>query len=110
MMSGGLGGIMGSGFGGWGGGGFLGGLSMVFMGIIPLLAVGLVVWVIVEAMRRHDPVAVHPAQTPPASPGHSAMQMPAATGVSPARTLLDERYAKGEIGRDEYLQRRGDLS
>ncbi len=27
-----------------------------------------------------------------------------------ARDLLDERYAKGEIDRDEYLQRKKDLS
>ena len=29
---------------------------------------------------------------------------------APARDLLDERYAKGEIDRDEYLQRKKDLS
>lgn len=28
---------------------------------------------------------------------------------SPARTILEERYAKGEIDRDEYLQKKQDL-
>ncbi|GAA1394150.1 SHOCT domain-containing protein [Catellatospora coxensis] len=28
---------------------------------------------------------------------------------SPARTILDERYARGEIGDEEYRRRKGDL-
>lgn len=31
------------------------------------------------------------------------------TPTSTARGILDERYARGEIARDEYLERRGQL-
>ena len=110
MMFGGWNGMMGGGFGGWSGFGILGGLNMFFMGIIPLLVIGLVVWAIVEATRRHDPVAVPVAQVPPASSGGAPTQTAAAGGASAGRALLYERYAKGEIGRDEYLQRRDDLT
>ncbi|MCJ7795803.1 MAG: hypothetical protein MUQ56_03415 [Thermoleophilia bacterium] len=111
MMGTGFGGMMGSGFGGWGGSGLFGGLSMVFMGLIPLLLIGLVVWAVVESTRRRDdhPAAVHYGQLPGSLQGPLAVQAPAATTVSSARALLDERYAKGDIGRDEYLQRRDDL-
>ena len=30
--------------------------------------------------------------------------------VRTARDILDERYARGEVGRDEYLQRRSDMT
>ena len=109
MMSNGFTGMMSSGFGGWGGNGLLGGMSMIFMGIIPLLVVGLIVWAIVEGTRRRDPVVVHATQAPAVTPSHVAMQTSSATVASPARALLDERYARGEMGRDEYLERRGDL-
>lgn len=111
MMGSGFGGMMGSGFGGWGGSGLFGGLSMVFMGLIPLLLIGLVVWAVLESTRRRDdhPAAMHYSQLPGSPQGLLATQNPATTTVSSARALLDERYAKGEIGRDEYLERRGDL-
>jgi putative membrane protein len=109
MMSGGLGGMMGSGFGGWSGNGLLGGTGMIFMGLISLLVIGLIVWAIVEATQRRDPVALHATQAPAGTPSHGAVQTSSATVASPGRALLDERYAGGEMGRDEYLQRRGDL-
>lgn len=115
MMGTGFGGMLGSGLGGWGGSGLFGGLSMVFMGLIPLLLIGLVVWAVLESTRRRDdhPAVVHYAQMPGSPQGPFSAQAPsattAATTVSSARALLDERYATGEIGRDEYLERRGDL-
>lgn len=33
-----------------------------------------------------------------------------ASGVSPARRILDERYARGEIDDQEYRRRRGELT
>ena len=35
---------------------------------------------------------------------------PSATPSRSAREVLDERYARGEIDRDEYLKRRQDIS
>jgi putative membrane protein len=105
MMGTGFGGMMGSGFGGWGGSGLFGGLSMVFMGLIPLLLIGLVVWAVLESTRRRDD---HPAGV--SGVYHPQGPAPLATPTpSSARALLDERYARGDIGQDEYLQRRGDL-
>lgn len=70
---------------------------MLFMGLVPLLVLGLIVWLVVEATRLHEG---RPAPTtwapPPSRPG--------------ARALLNERYARDEIDRQEYLQRREDLS
>jgi putative membrane protein len=34
---------------------------------------------------------------------------PGSLPANPARTELDLRYARGEVDREEYLQRRGDL-
>lgn len=31
------------------------------------------------------------------------------TGMSPALDVLEQRYARGEIGRDEYLQKKNDI-
>jgi uncharacterized membrane protein len=103
--------MMGGGFGGWGGGGFLGGLGMIFMWIIPLLIIGLIVWAIVEGTRRRDdhPTAVYYVQPSVAAQGPVTTQTPAAIAASAARAILDERYARGDIGREEYLERGGDL-
>ncbi len=102
MMGSNFGGMMGSGFGGWGGSGLFGGLSMVLMGLIPLLLIGLVVWAVLESTRRRDD---HPAGA-----HYPLVPAPLAGPTAPsARASVDERYARGDIGRDEYLQRRGDL-
>jgi putative membrane protein len=99
--------MMNGSFGGLGGNGLLGGIGMIFMGVIPLLVIGLIVWAIVEGTRSRDdhPAAAAYYSQPPAPQSHTT----AAGAVSSARALLDERYARGEMGRDEYLQRRGDL-
>jgi len=111
MMGSGFGGMMGSGFGGWGGSGLFGGLGMVFMSLVPLVLIGLVIWAVVESTRRRDdhPSPAHYSQLPGSPYGPVTTQVPTPTAMSSARALLDERYAKGDIGRDEYLQRRGDL-
>lgn len=68
--------------GGWGWG--MAVFGWVFMAAI----VGLVVWLVVTSTRR---------TRPPGSGGRGALD------------VLDERYARGDIDREEYLQRRADL-
>lgn len=92
-----------TGLGGWSGMWGLGGsLGVILMGIVPVLIVGLLVWLVVEATRKRNdriPAAyVVPATT----------QTQAVAG-SPALAMLSERYARGEIDREEYLRRRQDL-
>jgi putative membrane protein len=74
--------------GGWGWG--MAGLGMLFMVVV----IGLAVWLIVVLTRSTGP------SSRPMTPQHRAPE---------ARELLDERYARGEIGREEYLQMREDL-
>lgn len=65
--------------GGWGWG-------MAAFGLLATVAlVALVVWVVTSSPRGGDSLG---------------------TG---AREVLDQRYARGEIGRDEYLERKADL-
>lgn len=71
---------------------------MVFMWVVPLAVLGVLVWLVIEGGRRRE---TQPAPTPP------TIAVPAA--VPAPRTVLDERYARGEIERDDYLQRRQDL-
>ena len=57
-------------------------IAMVFMAAL----IGLMVWLILSVVRK-----------------------PPATKSGQARALLDERYAKGEIEREDYLARKTDL-
>ncbi|GBE23019.1 MAG TPA: hypothetical protein ENH00_08960 [Actinobacteria bacterium] len=66
----------------------------VFMGMLAALFIALLVWFIVSLAGRRDDTSA------PSPPSASSTR---------ARALLDERYAKGEIDRDDYLQRKGDL-
>lgn len=72
-----------SGFGPWGSVG-----TLLFWGAVIVLILGLARWL----LGTLPPRAHH---THPAS--HRALD------------ILEERYARGEIDRDEYLQRRDDL-
>ena len=69
--------------GGWGWG------MAVFGWLFMTLLVVAVAWVVWSTARRPEP--------PP-------------TGESRAQEVLDERYARGELDRDEYLERRADLA
>lgn len=80
-------GMMGS-LGGWG----------VAMMLVPLAVFTLLILVIVGAAGPHEaPMAYAPAP-PPAVPPPTAFE------------ILNARYARGEISRDEYLRIRGDLT
>ena len=70
------------------------GWGMAGLGILTMLAViGLVVWLVVFLARSTGP-----------SSGVTSERR-----VFDARELLNERYARGEITREEYLQMREDL-
>jgi putative membrane protein len=72
----------------WGHGLFFGllGWWLLSRGIMTLVMLGLLVWGILAITRNRGVY----------SPGS-------------ARSILEERYAKGEIQRDEYLQKKQDL-
>jgi putative membrane protein len=76
-------------FGLWGFGGVLFGILLI------ALAVALIVWVIVLLTSRRK-------ETAPSLPVSLSQK-------SSALAILEERYAKGEIDRDDYLQRKTDL-
>jgi len=68
--------------GGWGWG------MAIFGWLFMALLVGLVAWLIWSATRRQEPPLRREQR---------------------ALGLLDERYARGEIDRDEYLEKKADL-
>lgn len=86
-------------------------VGAVFMWLIPLLLIAVVIWLVVEVVhRRHHVVpagSVPPVVGPP--PGGQGVGIAPVTPPSPALSILDERYARGEIDRDEYMARRKDL-
>ncbi|MGB8360506.1 MAG: SHOCT domain-containing protein [Acidimicrobiia bacterium] len=64
------------------------GWGMWVFGLVFMIAIlGLVIWALLSAIRR---------------PGSGSSRRG-------ALNLLDERYARGEIEREEYLERRADL-
>ena len=92
---------------GWGGLGssrIVGGLSMFLMGIVPLLLLAAVVWLVVETVRRGRGPALSGYPAAPVLP-----PQPEAVPAVNARSMLDERYARGELHRETYLQMRQDL-
>lgn len=75
--------------GGWSG------WAWPFMGIIPLLFLALVIAAVVLLVRYATGAGGNTAPTERRSPGLDA---------------LAERYARGEINRDEYLQKKSDIA
>lgn len=108
MMDGMMGGMMNGNSTDWGGssglGGWLGGAEMFLMGIVPLLVIGVVIWLVVEMIRRNDGSRGTPSSVLAGYAGGSvgADQTP--------QQILAERYARGEIDREEFVQRRTDLA
>lgn len=76
---------------GWGGGNWLGPFGMFFWFLILALLIAAAVWFV----RRSD---------------RSVAELPPSGRHSSALDLLEERYARGEIDRDEYLQKKRDLT
>jgi putative membrane protein len=77
-------GMMGGGFGG------AGGFNMVFWLLALVLLAGGLVW-----FMRSSPLI--------------GLGRQASTGRPGGLDLLEQRYARGEINREEYLQKKGDL-
>lgn len=75
-------------YGGYGYG--YGAVHMVFWGVILIAVIVAVVWLV---------------RTMTAPAGTRGTAAPRSTGLA----VLEERYARGEINRDEYLQKKGDL-
>lgn len=73
--------------GGWGG------WAWPFMGIVPLLFLALLIAAVVLLVRS-------------ASGGGN---LPPSERRSPGLDALEERYARGEINREEYLQKKKDI-
>lgn len=88
-----LGGWQGYGGGyGWMGPGMMGGYGgMFFMPVLWVLFVGLIIWAVVAAVQR-------PGESGgPSHPSESALE------------ILKQRYARGEIDKAEFEQRKQDL-
>lgn len=75
---------------GWGGFGWLWPLHV----LIPLLILGLIIAAVVAAVRY--------------SGGWEDRSARAGRG-SPVLDVLDDRYARGEVNREEYMQKRRDI-
>ena len=83
----------GMGYGGWGGGGMmlLGGAFWLVLIVLGIMAI---VWIL-----RASTHGLH----------HNASYPPRIDRGSAGLDILEERYARGEIDREEYLQKRADL-
>ncbi|OFW57703.1 MAG: hypothetical protein A2133_08690 [Actinobacteria bacterium RBG_16_64_13] len=79
---------------GWGAGEVV--MLVVMLAVLALIVVGIVL--LVRGLTRHD-------QVQPGSPPQPV------SGPNSGRALqvLEERYARGEIQREEFLQRKQDL-
>jgi putative membrane protein len=89
--------------GDWGGWGWFG----PFHFIIPLLFFALIITVVVLAVRYAMGWGGHPmgpGMMGPGMMGHGMERRP------PGLDILEERYARGEINRDEYLEKKRDIT
>jgi uncharacterized membrane protein len=90
-----------------GGLGIAGMILMIILWIAVIAAIVLVIRALV-LHSRHNRLA---ATTTPAAPAPYPPSVTAGPATSPSALLaiLEERYARGEIGREEFFQRKQDL-
>jgi putative membrane protein len=77
--------------GGWGGYGWMGAIHVIFWVLILVLIIAVIVWFFRSGFQAAPPSARLERR-------------------SPGLDVLEERYARGEINRDEYLQKRRDIT
>ncbi len=86
---------------GWG---VVGLVLMIILWVVVIAALVLGIWALIHASRRRPTEGSH--TTPPA--GTYNPSLPVANAE--ALRILEERYARGDINREEFLQRKADLS
>jgi putative membrane protein len=88
--------------GGWGAMGVIGMLLMAAVWVAIIVGVVYLIKAAVSGGRNATAGSLPPA-------GQAATGEPPATRGSAALQVLEERYARGDIARDEFLQRKADL-
>lgn len=76
----------------------IGGRGVVLGFLLPMAIVALVAYGVFELIRSRD--------ASPAAAAGSPNGVPATTVSTSALTILDERFARGELDAEEYVQRR----
>jgi uncharacterized membrane protein len=90
-----------------GGAGIVGMVLMIILWVAVIAAIVIGIRALVIHSRRRN-LATYAGPVGPA-PAAPMMAPPAAASPAALRTILEERYAKGEITREDFLQRKADL-
>ncbi|HEY1710428.1 MAG TPA: SHOCT domain-containing protein [Rhizomicrobium sp.] len=80
-----------------------------FHGLFSLIVLAGIVYVLVHLLRGGPPVYGQYGQYSQPSGGWDTPPSYSPSASSSALAILEDRYARGEIQRDEYLQKKQDL-